>query len=90
MKVKAPIRPTLGLPDAQYRFHILRAREMTPEERLTIGVQLRDQYLAQLESEIRATFPTDADRDVYRQVLERLAMYERSEEVIHEPFDAEP
>jgi len=78
--VQFPVmEPTMELIDALYHEKVLRARAMSPEDKLMAGPRIFDRVCRIMADGIRDQFP-DADEDRVQQILrERLALARRVE-----------
>jgi hypothetical protein len=73
------MEPTMELIDALYHEKVLRARAMSPEDKLMAGPRIFDRVCRIMADGIRDQFP-DADEDRVQQILrERLALARRVE-----------
>jgi hypothetical protein len=74
------MEPTQELIDAIYRERVLRARRMSPEEKLLAGPQLFDYACRIVRDGIRNQNPGVTEEQVEVILLQRLALRQRLEE----------
>jgi len=74
------MEPTQELIDAIYRERVLRARLMSPEEKILAGPQLFDYACRIARDGIRDQNPGATDEQVETILLQRLALRQRLEE----------
>ena len=74
------MEPTKEQRDAQFREAVLRARRMTPEERVLEGFRLFDRECQVMRDAIRAAFPDADDACVEKIFCERWELKRRLDE----------
>ena len=75
------MQPTKELIDELYRERVLRARAMSPQDKLLAGPRLFDFACRVTADGIRARFPEADEEEVQKILRERLALARRLEEL---------
>jgi hypothetical protein len=74
------MQPSRELIDAIFRQRVLRARQMSPEEKLLAGPRLFDKICQIMMADIRHQFPDADEQQVFEIAQERLESMKRMEE----------